>query len=67
MNDVSYCSFLTFSGKLLVGKVTLGSHAAYAVEEHNHGGSDTGLLLMSHHRYVRNLSVLGWHEQALRR
>ena len=44
MNDESRRSFLTATGKLLVGAAALGSLTAHAAEEHNHGGSGNGLV-----------------------
>ena len=45
MNDESRRSFLTATGKLLVGAAALGSLTAHAAEEHDHGGSGNGLVL----------------------
>ena len=45
MNEESRRSFLTATGKLLVGAAALGSLTAHAAEEHNHGGSGSGLML----------------------
>ncbi len=45
MTDKSRRSFLTASGKLLVGTAALGSLSAYAAEEHDHGGPGEGLVV----------------------
>ena len=45
MNDESRRSFLTATGKLLVGAAALGSLTAHAAEEHQHGGSGDGLVI----------------------
>ena len=44
MNNESRRSFLTATGKLLVGAAALGSLTAHAAEEHSHGGSGNGLI-----------------------
>ena len=45
MNDTSRRRFLTGSSKLLVATATLGSLAAYAAEELQHGGAGEGLVV----------------------
>jgi len=45
MNDESRRSFITTTGKLLVGAATLGSLTAHATEEHQHVGSGHGLVV----------------------
>jgi len=45
MNEASRRSFLTTSGRLLLGAAVFGSLKAYAAEEHQHGGSGEGLIV----------------------